>query len=381
MNIDQSKLSPEVKNIIFVRPLFIKYQYYLTKFANTKYGRMYLSLNKWAKIKNNYRIIKVTPDGIHWFTGEYTKKGLPICQAVFFSKSPYLKKFRLALEGLEIASEFKNSFLRKPEFVVPHFGGLITPRAWLPLVMRTEETFNPDADPENTSVDGYVSCNPGDIAWATARSAADALSASDTYDGNGGTDYRFLYSRPQVSTYLIRGILLFDTSSLGSGATEVSGVLSITPSTLGAKHTSGLGVCACNPNSNTALAVGDYSAGMTLNSATEFVTRVAPAGFTANVEKDMTLNASGNTAISKTDITKFMCRTSDDLDNDEPTLAERNGLEIYYADYGSNKPKLVVTYTSGPAGVKTINELAIASVKTIQQTVIANVKTINNSAV
>lgn len=36
---------------------------------------------------------------------------------------------------------------------------------------------------------------------------------------------------------------------------------------------------------------------------------------------------------------------------------------------------------SGPAGVKTINELAIASVKTIQETAIANVKTINNSAV
>lgn len=34
----------------------------------------------------------------------------------------------------------------------------------------------------------------------------------------------------------------------------------------------------------------------------------------------------------------------------------------------------------GPAGVKTINELAIASVKTIQQTAIASVKTINESA-
>lgn len=39
-----------------------------------------------------------------------------------------------------------------------------------------------------------------------------------------------------------------------------------------------------------------------------------------------------------------------------------------------------VATPSGPAGVKTINELAIASVKTIQQTVIANVKTINESA-
>jgi len=39
------------------------------------------------------------------------------------------------------------------------------------------------------------------------------------------------------------------------------------------------------------------------------------------------------------------------------------------------------TESGGPAGVKTINELAIASVKTINETAIASVKTINNSAV
>ena len=53
----------------------------------------------------------------------------------------------------------------------------------------------------------------------------------------------------------------------------------------------------------------------------------------------------------------------------------------YHIDYVKINSGNCDPTESGPAGVKTINGLAIASVKTIQQTAIANVKTINNSAV
>jgi hypothetical protein len=68
-----------------IRPLFDKYQKYLLAFANTKYGRMYLGLNKKGKINNNYKIVKVAPDGIHWQVDKKT------CQAVFFPRSQFLK--------------------------------------------------------------------------------------------------------------------------------------------------------------------------------------------------------------------------------------------------------------------------------------------------
>lgn len=53
---------------------------------------------------------------------------------------------------------------------------------------------------------------------------------------------------------------------------------------------------------------------------------------------------------------------------------------------GSNTSKIQIAYllyiapTAGPAGVKTLEDVAIASVKTINDTVIASVKTINDSA-
>ena len=49
---------------------------------------------------------------------------------------------------------------------------------------------------------------------------------------------------------------------------------------------------------------------------------------------------------------------------------------FYSSDNASNKPKLTIVYTTGPAGVKTINGVAIASVKTINGIAIANVKSI-----
>lgn len=338
-----------------IRPLFNKYQRLLLAFANTSFGRDYLSLQKWAKIKNNYKIIKVTPDGIHWWTGEFNKKGLPICQAVFFSKSPYLKKFRLALEGLEIASDVIGK-IHNPEFIIPHFQGL-TNVNWLPLIMRIETTFNPDADPETTSVDGgvkyYVSPTSAAIAWATARAHGGSVGDADGTNSilmdwaTGNID-----AQDKCSS-LARQILLFDSKSLTSGATDLSGIFSVYGRSKSDANSDAptYNVYSSNPASNTAIASTDFDIN-DFGSTAFCDTSLTYASIDTSGYNDFTLNANGINNISLTSISKFSTRWGGDVSNTKPKNGNNQSFNFsyYMADNGSNMPKLVVDYSLPAAG-------------------------------
>jgi len=327
---------------MLIRSLFNKYQKYLLAFANTWYGRGYLELQKWAKIKNNYKIVKVSPDGIHFFTGEYTKKGLPIYQAVFFSKSPYLKKFRLALEGLEIAGELIDKIYNY-EIVIPHFQGLIAPRAWLPLIMRATDTFYPDVDPESTSVDGRLETE-GNSTWADARGAATATEVQDSDVELPLTQGEYV-ADPYF--YVIsRCPFLFDTSSIGGENNvtdaEISFYSTTTGDTTEATYPADLSLVSCNPASNTGLVAADFD--IAKWGSTRFATDYSISTLAATSEyHTLTLNADGKNAISLTGITKLGIRPANDVDNNAPSA--RSYWKGYFADNGSNKPKLVITYT------------------------------------
>jgi len=325
-----------------IRLLFDKYQKYLLAFSNTKYGRMYLSLNKFGKIKNNYKIIKVTPDGIHFFTGEYTKKGLPICQAVFFSRSPYLKKFRLALEGLEIASDVIGK-IYNPEFVIPHFGDLITPRAWLPLVMRTTLTQYPDASPESTSVDGLVKRATTNEEWTTIRGGV-----GTAFNDSASTFAWWIngYSSSGRYEYLERGIALFDTSSIGASSTVNSGTLSFHGESKVNNGNFSPNSCiyGATPGSNTALANSDFQQTGTTQMSDTAITYTS---FSTSGYNDYPLNTAGENNIDVDSISKFSFKNKTyDADGAVPEWDPNDSkLSVYSADNGSNKPKLVVDYT------------------------------------
>ena len=330
-----------------IRPLFEKYQKYLLAFANTKVGRQYLSLDKWAKVKNNHRIIKVTPDGIHFFTGEFNKKGLPICQAVFFSRSPYLKKFRLALEGLDIASDVIGK-IHNPEFVIPHFGGLVTPRVWLPLVMRDEVPFYPDANPESTSVDGSLASS-ADATWANVRDAVNA----ETAFPSSTTEYNIWAQLDTGSNYSIRrGIFLYDISSL-SGKRVVSANTQLYTYNLQDDDNDGddfVRIVSSAPATNTNIVAGDFDSFGT----TAYAGDIDIGNLSANAYNTWTMNSTGRaflqSAINGDGIVKLGTREGHDA-LDHPIVGESlNRMKTYFADNGSNKPKLVVTYTLPAAG-------------------------------
>lgn len=312
-----------------IRSLFDKYQKYLLAFVNTNFGKDYLG------IKDKDYICKITPDSFHILKDKQV-------QATFYSRSPYLKKFRLALEGLETAGKLLSK-IWKPEFVIPHFQGL-NYASWLPLVMRSTLTVYPDADAETTTVDGYVARGSVDEAFSTIR--AGAGSASGDSDASASTLLEASSTNNQFAT-LRRLIMLFDTSSLTSNCTINSAVLSVygndKDDSLDADT---FDIVSSAPTSNTELANADYG-----NVGSTSYGNVAYASFDTSGYNDVTLNATGLATVSKTGISKFGARIGWDISGtfsgswSDSALTYHTGI---MADTGSNKPKLVVTYT--PAG-------------------------------
>jgi len=217
-------------------------------------------------------------------------------------------------------------------------------------------TIYPDADPEVTSVDGWVVHESANDTWANIRGGAgtDASSGAPTYAGAsvlaGATTDKW--------SEMYRSIYLFDTSVIPADATITSATYSlyvynkINGLSLSDAH-GGICLVSSAPTSNTALASGDYNNLGT----TEFATRIGYSSITVDGYNDMALNASGLAAIDKSGITKFGVRMGADLDNSEPAWVitrESRFLACFSESSGTSKnPKLVINYTLPDPPTKT----------------------------
>jgi len=216
-----------------------------------------------------------------------------------------------------------------------------------PFEIETESTFYPDAHEETATVDGRVYHYNPSSSWATLRDGAGTHSA-DT----GSQDYSSdIYGRQTgpLFDWIVREIFLFDISDVGediisAGAlshycTAKKDEISISPSTA---------IVASAPNSNTALLAGDYdSLGTTL-----FSNVLAYGSWNIDAYNPHTMNSTGiaflQAAVDGDGIAKLGMRENEyDLENDipSPTGDGESGFEIYFADNGTNKPKLVLTHS------------------------------------
>lgn len=216
-------------------------------------------------------------------------------------------------------------------------------------------TVYPDADPETTSVDGYVSRAVAGT-WASLRDGA-GDSANDTATSS---DVIVLYSWNVNNEWFIiqRSIYLFDTSALTASANISVTVLSIhgTSKVDNLSITPNINIYTSTPNANTSLAVGDYGQ---IGTTAQCDTPVTYAGWDAAGYNDFTFNSTGRGNVSKTSISKFGARNANyDVANTPPTWSNitNSTLKGNYADNGSNKPKLVVTYSTGTDYFKTCSE-------------------------
>ncbi len=294
-------------------------------------------------------------------------KLLPTRKTVFFTDWNYSKMLY-------------NAF--KPMWWAMHYWDELFADKWVPKLSFGFSTLevSPGSIGTNNPVDGYMQNWGDNQTWADVRNAAGNDSA---YTGETGTPVVWIQNG-SVSGFIriMRSIFCFDTSALTSEATISATVLSLygTAKEDSVSITPDINIYLATPASTTSIANGDYAQ---IGTTAQCDTAITYSGFSTTGFNAFTFNATGIGNVSKTGISKFGARNANkDVANSAPPYTGSMVSSSFTANYsnaGSNKPKLVVTYTTvvGPANVKTYNGLAAASVKTINGLAIASVKTYN----
>lgn len=219
----------------------------------------------------------------------------------------------------------------------------------------TDATFNPDASPETTTVDGFTDAFNRNEPWADIITAPGGNSA----DSVGQQDLR-VWAKNITDNweYLSHLHFLFDTSSIGSGQSVDSASLTLS---LYRSASDDLGlnwnVYSTNPASNTALVNGDHdSVGATaFSTAREIATE--HWDWTAIA---MTLDAAGRGAVDMEGVSKFGIAMQEDRENGtygDPAwvASDRSAIKVRMAENGTNTPTLTVTHSEAASGGATIH--------------------------
>ena len=216
--------------------------------------------------------------------------------------------------------------------------------------LAATDTFYPDPDPETSTVDGYI--YHFDNNWDIAHDGTTGLVVDDSAVAIFiGTQYG-----TNPGPYLIsRNILLFDTSSIGSGYEVSSATLSAYVYQIENTDNDGddwIVVVDSNPASNTSLSTADYDqVGDAINNPTEGSNRIDLTSMSINAYTDFTLDSNGIGWIDMQGITKLGFREGHDV-LDSATDVQGNGNYMYYysAETGGTSfdPKLTVTYSAIP---------------------------------
>lgn len=189
-----------------------------------------------------------------------------------------------------------------------------------------------------SSSDGYLSCVS--TVYGTTRTST---TATDTYKTAIELRVGQFYFDPHYVIH--RTALYFDTSSIPDGATITAAYLkvygywdsSVTDFNITIQN--GMPTYPHDP-----LVSGDYY----YDNYSSDGGSLSTAGFVEGAYSSITLNSTGRSWISKTGTTKFLLRSSRDINGDTPTGLEY--VSIYSYEMGSGyQPYLEVTYTATSA--------------------------------
>lgn len=215
-----------------------------------------------------------------------------------------------------------------------------------------QSIFNPDANPESTTVDGYVQRAGVTEAWATIRAGAGNGAGPSTTQASCVT----IQDNGSVWNNLGRGMFLFDLTNPVSGvaipaaATITAVTFSFYCNSKKDSHTDlNIALVSASPTSNTNLATGDYA--VANFGSTRYASDLDVASVTTTAFNGMAFNAAGIAAATSAigGILKLGTMYSKDLDNTEPTKVSNDSyVVIDFAD-ATNKPKLTIDYSLGNA--------------------------------
>ena len=238
-------------------------------------------------------------------------------------------------------------------------------------------TAYPGDNGADDPVDGYTLQGVNDDTWANIRDGAGNASG---YSGETG-NFIVKIQNGQTTGFVSinRSIYCFDTSALTVGATISATVLSLYGLTKadGVSISLDLDIYTSTPASTTSLVNGDYTQ---IGITSQTGGAIAYASIVTSAYNDFTFNATGRGNVSKTSISKFGIRNANrDVADSEPGYAGSYASSHFtanYSDNATNKPKLVVTYTTGTDYFKTCSEtiaindtLLNKTIKTFSETI------------
>lgn len=213
-------------------------------------------------------------------------------------------------------------------------------------VGNTTSTFYPDANPETTSVDGFLEYYADPTTCPTAAGQAAATSANDSSTSINGLQY----SDGGTDCNLQRAATLFDTSAIPDTDTVSSAIASLRGTFSGNTNSFSVRVVTFAPASNTALATADFNDFGTTSLANE----IAVGSWSTSGYNDFTL--SDLTQVSKTSVTKLGYRLTGDINASASTGS--NYAQSASADTvgTTSDPMLVVVHAAAavPARPKII---------------------------
>ena len=303
------------------------YQPSLLGLVNTKHGRDLFDISH-----DLPTIVEIAPWYHKCLIGGNTYQSEFHSRAVFFR--------RLLHRWNEIVRELESP-LFGPRYVV------VDGRVYRVPAGGATLTAYPDADTESATVDGYIGfqgLDPGDRSnWSDTRTDDGTLvsSVGTTRDShaliNGTAHYNSGWED------FTRGFMLFDTSSIGSNVVS-DAVYSFTSSQKNDTASEDTwNLVASTPASNTALVAADFD-----NVGSTSYGTIETTGVTANSStyNDITLNSTGEGAVSTSGITKFAFRwEADRADSEEQSTSQI--LQLSADTSGTSKdPKLVVTHAA-----------------------------------
>ncbi|MBI5732627.1 hypothetical protein HY967_01565 [Candidatus Jorgensenbacteria bacterium] len=243
--------------------------------------------------------------------------------------------------------DLKETLLRDIEHTIfTHNKGINPPKG---SIGSTTSTFYP-ATGANSPVDGFVRRSGVDQTWADVISGAGTTAGvSDTQMPASG-DLASLTTNQWAANY--RAIFTFDTSPIGT-----DDIASSTFSLYGYAKASAVGntpnldVYAATPAAVNNLAVADYGQ---VGSTSLSDAPISYNSFSTTGYNDFALNATGLANINKTGVSKFGTRSANyDVGASTPPSWNADGvdsLRVYFADNGSNQPKLVVVHSEATTG-------------------------------
>ena len=324
---------------VFGKEWFKKYNKQLCWIANSFVGDWIFRISKFGHDKKKYgKITEMHPNAITHFRGMFLNLEKHRLEnkytTQFFSRNEY---------ALRLQKVFY------PIWLLFHTWDMLIANKFKPAWNLGFDTLTvyPDAGSGSTTVDGQVVRVSDNETWTNLRTNT---GTSINIDSGQSAIIYIKSGSSSVWNQLIRFITTFDASALTADATISSTVLSVygywKEDSL--STTPDVNIYSATPASNNNLVTGDY---LQIGSTAQCDTAITYAGFDASGYNDFTFNATGRGNVSKTGISKFGIRNANyDVSGTEPNRAG-NSLASYFgcytSDYGSNKPKLVVTYTTG----------------------------------